>query len=151
MHRAMLVDFDRPLNPRGRRDAPRMGQRLARRHEYPDLMLSSPANRALTTARIIAEQIRYPDDGIRLDERVYHASTEELLDVVRQLDAGFDKVMMFGHNPGFTDFANVLADEDIENIPTCGIFCVGFPIDDWRETSRGGAELVYFDYPKKRE
>ena len=50
----MLVDFDRPLNPRGRRDAPRMGQRLARRHEYPDLMLSSPANRALTTARIIA-------------------------------------------------------------------------------------------------
>lgn len=144
-----LTDFDRPLNKRGKRDAPEMGRRLKDRDIMPDLMLSSPANRALTTCREIARQIDFPKSGIQTDAGIYHAGTSTLLAIIRKTPGSIDSLMMFGHNPGFTDFANQLAGTDIFNIPTCGIFACSFDVDEWQNVAEGKGRMIFYDYPKK--
>ena len=104
---AYLLDIDRPLNKRGQRDAPVMGKRLAERDSTPDFLISSPATRALTTAEIIAQEIEYPVEDIVVDERIYGADVDDWLEIVQDLDDGWDCVMCFGHNPGITDFFNL--------------------------------------------
>src|SRR5688500_4533393 len=99
---ASLPDRDRPLNRRGKRDAPEMGRRLAQLVGTPDLIVSSPAARALATARVFAEAVDYPVDGIREEERIYEAAPTEILDVIRDIDDDVDGVPLFGHNPGLT-------------------------------------------------
>ncbi len=146
-----LSDFDRPLNKRGKRDSPEMGRRLAEKGILPDLMLTSPANRALTTCKNIAEEINYPIKEIAADQNIYHAGVESLLKVVQQADDKHNFIMLFGHNPGFTDFANSLAGTSIYNIPTCGIFACQFQIDKWNDVALGNAEFLFYDYPKNRQ
>ncbi|MGK7389841.1 MAG: SixA phosphatase family protein [Candidatus Cyclobacteriaceae bacterium M2_1C_046] len=144
-----LDDEDRPLNKRGKRDAPKMGERLAKRNVFPDLMITSPAVRARTTCEVIADVLEYPEGEIEENEDVYLASEGELLSLVQRCDNLWNTVMIFGHNPGFTEFANSLADEDIDNIPTCGVFACTFDVDDWSEVDFGKGEMILFDYPKK--
>lgn len=145
-----LSDIDRPLNKRGEKDAPEMGRRLNQRDIFPDLMISSPANRALTTCKVIASALDYPQESIEVNDRVYHAGENRLLDVVRNADDTWLSVMIFGHNPGFTDFANSLTDEYIDNIPTCGVFACTFDVDRWQEVDFGKGKKLFFDYPKKK-
>lgn len=150
-----MNDFDRPLNERGVKNAPRMGKRLKEKGIVPDLMLSSPAVRALVTCQEIAKKLGYADEKIKTDKRIYHASEDQLLAVVKELK-DHDKddeevVMIFGHNPGLTDFANALLDEDIENIPTCGVIVATLDIDHWKDAHFGCGELDFFDYPKRVE
>ncbi len=145
-----LRDFDRPLNSRGKRDAPEMGRRLSERGVIPDLMLSSPANRALTTCRHIAEKLEYPRAAIETDDNIYHAGSGTLLEVVQSIDDTWRTVLLFGHNPGFTDFANALNDTDIDNIPTCGIVRCEFDVNSWKEVRYSKGKQIYFDYPKKK-
>lgn len=144
-----LKDFDRPLNSRGQKDAPKMGKRLATKKVAPDLLLSSPANRAFTTASIIAQHINYPPNNIKTDKGIFHADLEELLTILRSQDSSVGSLMLFGHNPGFTDLANFLTNEDIENIPTCGILAVNFDILDWKKVGETKGEVLFYDYPKK--
>lgn len=144
-----LRDFDRPLNERGKRDAPKMGRRLKEREIVPDLMLSSPANRALATCKMIADILGYDPDRIRTDQKIYHASEEGFFKVIRVLNDNFDEVMIFGHNPGLTDFVNELLNERIMNVPTCGIVAGKLQIDSWAETKPGCGKLHFFDFPKK--
>lgn len=144
-----LSDFERPLNKRGKRDAPVMGSRLKERDILPDLMLSSPANRALSTCRVIAGAIGYNKQKIVTDKAIYHASKNSLLDVVQQVSNENNSLMLFGHNPGFTDFANELASTDIYNIPTCGIFACEFEVESWKDVGVGKGNLLFYDYPKK--
>ena len=80
-----LADNDRPLNARGKRDAPKMGKRLAKRGVKPDLILSSPATRALKTAEIIAKKLDYRRKNIVVDDRLYAVEADQLLDVIRKL------------------------------------------------------------------
>ena len=143
-----LEDFDRPLNKRGKRDAPEMGRRLADAEYVPDLIVSSPANRALTTARVVAGTLGIDSDDIVEDARIYHASPRALTEVVREIGNGVTHVMLFGHNPGFTDFANRLSDVRVDNIPTSGIFSVSFDVSDWAEFEAADGSFVFFDYPK---
>ncbi len=145
-----LSDFERPLNKRGKRNAPDMGSRLANRKIKPDLMLSSPANRALTTCEIIAKEIGYDSNSIATDDNIYHAGSSTLLEVLQTIDDQHKSVMLFGHNPGFTDFANRLAQTDIYNIPTCGVFACAFEIESWKYVSFGTARLLFYDYPKNK-
>ncbi|UII32725.1 histidine phosphatase family protein [Fulvivirga ulvae] len=145
-----LSDQDRPLNKRGERDAPKMGERLNNRGIFPDLMLSSPANRALTTCKTIARELDYPLDGIEINDHLYHASEDSLLDIVNSTDDTWLSLMIFGHNPGFTDFANSLTDEYLDNIPTCGVFACTFEVDSWQDVDFGNGRLLFFDYPKKK-
>ncbi|MDX1627444.1 MAG: histidine phosphatase family protein [Fulvivirga sp.] len=146
-----LSDEERPLNKRGQRDAPDMGERLAKQGIFPDLMLSSPAKRAFTTCKIIAKQLEYPKEAIQTDKRIYHAGVSTLLKVVRDTDNTWNTLMLFGHNPGFTDFANELTGDDLENIPTCGIYACDFEVDDWHQVSLGNGKRIFYDFPKNKK
>lgn len=146
-----LSDFDRPLNDRGQRDAPRMGKQLKEREVAPDLMLSSPAKRAITTCKEIAKILGYEKDRIKTDKRIYHADEEELLQVLSELSENQEVVVLVGHNPGFTNFANSLFKEHIMNIPTCGIVAGKLKIKSWKEIKAGCGKLEFFDFPKKHK
>ncbi len=144
-----LADCDRPLNNRGRRDAPRMGKRLANRQVQPDLVVSSPALRAMSTAKAITAEIGYPAKDIVVEERVYHGGIAGLLTAIRELDDAASCAMLFGHNPELTDLVNQLARCNIANVPTCGIAHIQFTATSWRDIGEVGGHLVDFDYPKK--
>ncbi len=144
-----LDDFDRPLNNRGKRDAPNMGKRLKEQNAAPDLLLSSPANRALTTAETIAGEIGYPIENIEADEDIYLAGVTTLLTVIKNITNDHHTVFLFGHNPGFTELANALANIRIDNVPTCGIVCIDFEIASWKQVGVGKGTLVSFEYPKQ--
>ncbi|MEJ2514699.1 MAG: histidine phosphatase family protein [Gammaproteobacteria bacterium] len=145
-----LDDFDRPLNARGLRNLPDMGRRLAARQDLPDLIVTSPAARALATARGIAREIGYREDGIAEAEELYLADVRQILAVVRALPDARTHAMLVGHNPGFTDFANRLEGVRIDNMPTAAMLCVDFPVSRWSAVDPATCKFVYFDYPKKQ-
>jgi len=143
------VDWDRPLNKRGQRDAPEMARRLRSRRLKPDRILSSPAVRALTTASVMARELKVPASHVTQDERLYLASPADLLAVIRELGADAKHLMVFGHNPGMTECANRLsAGDQIDNLPTCGVFTAIFELADWSALDWGSGLEVQFDYPK---
>ena len=143
-----IDDFDRPLNDRGEKDAPRMGKCLKEREVVPSLIYSSPAVRALATSKIIAGVLGYPLNGIRTPRRLYHADEETFLEIVNSVPEENDCIIMTGHNPGLTDFANNLLDEKIDNIPTSGVVAAQLGINSWKEAKWGCGKLLFFDYPK---
>lgn len=126
-----------------------MGKRLAKRKITPDLLLSSPAERALTTCKIIAGKIEYPLSKIKTDKNLYHAEDAEILRIVQSLDNKYNCVLIFGHNPGLTDFVNLIADAGIDNIPTTGVVACSLAIASWDEAGKKNGAVTYFDYPKK--
>ena len=143
-------DFERSLNDRGKRDAPRMGKRLKERGIHADLMLSSPAQRAYSTAKRIADVMGYSKKNITTDKQIYHASEDGLLDAVQSINDNHTCVFLFGHNPGLTDFVNSLADENphIDNVPTCGIVGFKLNVSSWKDVQWRSAKMLFFDYPK---
>jgi phosphohistidine phosphatase len=143
-----LADFDRPLNKRGKRDVPLTGQRLAALGRRPELIVSSPARRARKTAELIGRELGLADDRLVLEAAIYEAEPEALLEVVRGLDERWEHVMLIGHNPGLTEFGNLLTDCGIENIPTCGALCLDFDIGDWKSLGSGSGTVVFYDTPK---
>ena len=149
-----LSDFDRPLNERGKKDAPRMGKRLKERDVVADLLLSSPARRAHSTAKRFAEALQFNKEKIKTDRELYHADEEEILAVIRSLSDKLDTVLLFGHNPGMTYFINSMNHDQahlISNLPTCGIVCFRFTTDSWKKIEFGSGELVFFDFPKSKD
>lgn len=143
-----LRDFERPLNKRGLRDAPKMGGILASRKIIPDLIISSPANRAITTAKYIAEAVNYPHQDIVEDQNVYHAGSNELMKIISQTGSKINILFLFGHNPGFTYLANQLSDGYIDNLPTCGIYGIQFDFDTWSEVIDVKGKMTLLEYPK---
>lgn len=144
-----LKDSERPLNDRGEKDAPRMGKRLKEREIIPDLLLSSPAVRTIETCRHIATVLGYPLEKIKTEPRLYHADEDKLLQIVKELKDRDDCVMLFGHNPGLTVFTNLLLNEDIDNIPTCGIVSTLLDVNSWNKVKYGSGQLDFYDYPKR--
>ena len=143
-----LSDRDRPLNKRGERDAPIMGKRIAEAGIRPSLLISSPAVRAWTTAKIVANALSYPLEFLQREDDLYLASLDSLLDVVATQENGFNNLMLFGHNPGLTDFANYLSPGLTNNLPTAGVVSVNFDSEDWLLYDRPKTDLVFHDYPK---
>ena len=140
-------DCERPLNKRGQRDAPFLARCLAERLGCPDLIVSSPALRAQTTAQAFATASGYEPESIALDERVYEASVPDLLEVIRQLPDTAQLVFLFGHNPGMTDLVNTVSNARLDNLPTCGL--VEFRSEEpWAHFGDSTSELLAFDYPK---
>lgn len=146
-----LADFDRPLNDRGKRDAPRMGKRLARAGHRPDILLSSPARRAYGTAKRIARELGLRKENILRNDHLYHADESQLLRAVQAQPDAAGSLMLFGHNPGLTEFATLLCRYPFDNVPTCGVVCIDFPVDSWRRVTYNQGTLQFFDYPKKPE
>jgi phosphohistidine phosphatase len=134
-----LPDKDRPLSGRGRRDVPKMGKRLAKRDVKPDLILSSPARRALTTAEIIAKKLDYKRKDIVVEDRLYSGAVHDLLNVIHKLGDELERVMLFGHNPELTDLAQRLSSE-ITHMPTCAVAEFMFSAKSW--SNIGKAKLA---------
>ena len=143
-----LTDRERPLNQRGERDAPTMGKRIVEHGIRPSLIVASPAVRAWTTARIIAQKIGYPIEFLQREDSIYLASLNALLDVVVAQDNGFNNLMVVGHNPGLTEFANFLSPEITNNLPTAGVVSVQIDQENWQLHAQPTTELLVFDYPK---
>jgi phosphohistidine phosphatase len=144
-----LDDFERPLNKRGRKSAPFMGKILKKLKVAPDFIISSPANRAAMTARIIADMINYPLEKIRYSESIYEFSEDALIHVVKDIDAAVKKVMVVGHNPALNGLANYIGDQPISNIPTCGVYCVELDVTSWAKIGEHCGKLKFFEFPKK--
>jgi len=144
-----LDDFERPLSKRGRKNAPFMGRILKKLKAAPDLVISSPANRAATTARIIAGTIDYPLEKIQYDETIYGSSEDDLIQVIQQFDNAVNKALLVSHNPALTDLANSIGDTAVSNIPTCGVFCVNFNISSWAKFGGRRGKLIFVEFPKK--
>ncbi|MCL7488760.1 MAG: histidine phosphatase family protein [Desulfobulbaceae bacterium] len=144
-----LADIDRPLNKRGRKNAPEMGKRLKQRQVKPDRIVSSPARRAFETALAIAGELGIPGKKILVAEEVYGAYPAKLLKLIRNFDNRHDRVMMVGHNPEITILANLLGGLAIDNVPTGGIVALDFPVSSWEKVTEEKGVLVFFDYPKK--
>jgi phosphohistidine phosphatase len=144
-----LEDFERPLNNRGRKSAGLMGAVLKKLKTVPDLMLSSPANRAAMTARTIADKIDYPLHRIQYSEAVYLSHENVLLDVIKNMDDRVNQAILIGHNPGLTALADYISDQRITNIPTCGICCIDLEITSWKAIGEHCGKLRFFEFPKK--
>jgi phosphohistidine phosphatase len=144
-----LEDIERPLNKRGKRDAPFMGNVLSENNIKPDLLISSPAERAYITAKSIAEKIDYPLEKIKVIENLYHGSFKNTLVTLKSTDNKSNSIMVFGHNPALTDLSNYLSNQYIENIPTCGIVEIDLRVDNWNEIDEDCGTFINFNYPKK--
>ena len=143
-----LSDRKRPLNKRGERDAPDMGRRIHEHGIRPSLIITSPAKRAWATAKIIAREINYPLEFLQREDGLYLASLDEILDTIVAQDNGFNNLMIVGHNPGLTDFANFLVPGLTNNLPTAGVVSVEIDRDDWSLYTQPQAKLLVHDWPK---
>lgn len=139
--------MDRTLNRKGLQDAKHMASRLARKELIPDLIVCSPARRAMTTAMIFASYLEYPDDTIVHDNEIYGADINNLYSVIHGLDEKHDKVMLVGHNPGITNLLDELTDAGISNVSSCGIAVIRFGDIQWSSIRRNSGVLELFDIP----
>lgn len=144
-----MRDFDRPLNERGMNDAPKMASFLQKSGITPDLIVSSPAKRALTTARFFASVFRINESDIVLNPDIYEAEPTDVLRIISELPETSSTVMIFGHNPTFTDIANRFSEDIIENVPTCGVVCIKSRVEKWNELFEGNSRIAASWFPKE--
>lgn len=156
---AGLADHDRPLNDRGERNAPMVARFLARTYlgtngipailPLPDRLVSSTAVRARATAELMQPELAVGPESIVLDGRVYHAEPRALLQVVREFDDSWNHVIMFGHNPGMSDFADqLLRRRAIDEMPTCAAAVIELPWEVWSAAAWNEARLIGYVTPK---
>jgi phosphohistidine phosphatase len=136
------------LNERGLQDAANMAERLIQRGILIDALVSSPANRALETARIFANAYHLPESDIQQLDYLYHPEPGDMFKAVMKLPDEVQTAAIFSHNPGITDFVNLLSDIRIDHLPTCGIFAVAADINHWLELKAATRYFFFFDQPK---
>jgi phosphohistidine phosphatase len=143
-----MSDFDRPLNERGKKDAPQMAKRVQEKGIDVDLFVSSPAKRALRTARFFAEEWKQDKEDILVIEPLYLAGFTNFQQAVSGLPNGKNVAALFSHNPGITGFANSLTNVKIDDMPTCSVYAVSAAVDSWEEFIAAEKKFLFFDYPK---
>ncbi len=143
-----LNDHDRPLNKRGERDAPIMAQKVKDLFGVPDLLLSSSANRAFTTASIFKEIMAAEALAFNTSGSLYHASEQDILERIAMIEPSVKSALVFGHNPGMTYFANSFKGDFIDNMPTCGVVILESEANSWMEFDQTNTRRVAFIYPK---
>ncbi len=142
-------DFDRPLNDRGKKDGPDMAKRLKDKDLKIDLFVSSPAKRALRTARYFAEEYKVDKKDILLVDELYHSAVPDTFH--KEIEGVNDKhevIALFSHNPGITDFVNTLSAVHVDNMPTSAVFAVSADTDKWSGFKEAEKAFLFFDYPK---
>jgi phosphohistidine phosphatase len=142
-----LRDIDRPLNKRGRHDAPVMAKLLREKGIKPDRIVSSPAKRALSTAEVFAAEMGLED--IYVEPRIYESMPEDVLRVVQQLDDDLEVVFVFGHNPTIYTLASSFSDMDLDNVPTCGVVEVQAAVNSWADFNSRTGRMIHFFFPKQ--
>ena len=144
---ALIDDFERPLNKRGKRDAPQIAYRFSKRGFDVDLIISSSAKRTSDTAKIFADILRLKSETV-FKKELYEASYKEILEVINHINEKFVNVLIVCHNPGVTNLVNYLSHNYIDNLPSSGI--VGLSTDlNWKEIDQNSCSFLFFDYPKK--
>ncbi|HNR15318.1 MAG TPA: histidine phosphatase family protein [Chitinophagaceae bacterium] len=148
---AGLDDFDRPLNERGKKDAPVMAKRLKNKSVVIDAIIASPAKRAAKTAKVFAEEFGIKKGNIFFKDELYLPEAVSFFSVIENVDDTLSNIAVFSHNNGITDFANLLTDTRIDNIPTCGVFAVKIHSKTWKEFRTAKKDFWFFDYPKSSQ
>ena len=143
-----LKDEERPLTDRGKKNAPEMAKRLLKKKVPIDVILSSPAKRAKSTAEYFASEYDIPKKKIILIPELYMASNVAFVKTIRNAPGKADSIALFSHNNGITQFANELSETKIDHMPTCSVFAVKVDIKDWADFQPGKTEFYFFDYPK---
>lgn len=144
---ASLADFDRPLNSRGLASAPLMGRTMAERGYLPDVVISSPAARAATTAKLAAEAAAIKDP-ILFEGRIYEASPQTLVRVISEIDQNASSAMIVGHNPGIEGLVSFLTGE-LAAMPTAALAVIDLEINEWNAASQQSGKLVEIITPKE--
>ena len=145
---AGLSDFDRPLNERGKRDAPEMARRIAGRGLSVDFLVSSPAKRARKTASIFAETLSIDPSRLQLVQELYLANERDFIRAIESIDDQYKTVIIFSHNPGITEFANSLTSVRVDDMPTCAAYALTSDSPSWKEFMKSEKSFLFFDYPK---
>lgn len=146
---AGIADIDRPLNTRGYRDADTMSKALKEKKLLPDLIITSPAVRAFSTALIFCRNFNLNPDKIIIKTELYESSVKNYLQVIKQADDRFSSIMLFGHNPIMSDLANSLSSSFTEDVPTCSVVCIKSNCKHWENIEENEGELLFYDFPKK--
>lgn len=141
-----MSDFDRPLNERGRKAAPFMGELMAEKGLEPYVILSSPAKRAKSTAQMVKSAGKF-DAEIWYEDRIYEASPRALSEVVSETDDAYKSLMVVGHNPGIEGFIRYLTGK-LEPMPTAALAVIDLNIDSWDLINEGRGELKKIFRPK---
>lgn len=145
---AQIADFDRPLTDVGIADAHAMGRELKMQGVVPDYVLSSPALRAITTARILTEELNFPVAKIVTDEKIYGGGAEYLVECIKQIDQKFNTVICVGHNPTLTWLFHLLCEGEKEGITTCGVVGIKFNMRNWEQLSSAEGTRTLFIHPE---
>lgn len=148
---AVLSDFERPLNERGKHDAPIMAKRIKEKKIKIDAFVSSPAKRSKKTAEIFMHEFDLKGKKLALVPSLYEASLNNFYSAVENLEDKYDTVALFAHNPGITDFINSLVSAPIHNMPTCAVYALKIKIKNWIDFKDADKEFLFFDYPKSEE
>jgi phosphohistidine phosphatase len=143
-----LRDIERPLNKRGKRDAPFMAQKMAQKGMQVDALVASPSQRTRRTAEAFAAALDYSTESIQWNPRIYEASARELLQIIQQWQTGWQSVALFAHNFACTDLANYYAAMPIENVPTTGVVTILFEVENWAAVRKHNGRVLDFIYPK---
>ncbi len=126
-----------------------MGKLILDRGEKPELLISSPANRAFSTAKAFAKEMGYAETDIIVNPAIYGVGAQQLLKLVKDFDDLYNSIMLFGHNPTFTSFGNMVSGENIMNIVTCGVVRIDFEFSSWKNIDFNFGRMVFYEYPKK--
>jgi len=143
-----IKDHERSLNQRGLKDAPAMGEKLEALYPSPGKIICSTARRARETAKMIKEHW-FPFGNIEYTKQLYEASSAEVFNIIKSIQAKINSVALFFHNPTITHLANILGSTSIINVPTCGVVILTSEKDDWQSIEVASCKLVNFEYPKK--
>ncbi|HOZ29314.1 MAG TPA: histidine phosphatase family protein [Bacteroidales bacterium] len=143
-----LSDFDRPLNEKGQIDAAKIGEYITKNLPKPDLIISSPSVRTATTAETIAKKLDYPAEKIHYVDQLYLCSVPEFIEILLKQNHKNNHICIIAHNPGTTALANMLANENIDNIPTCGVAHIELDLFRWSDIEPGLGDLKSFVTPK---
>lgn len=147
-----ISDFERPLKKRGYKDILTMSSRFnANAYRKPDLVMTSPATRALTTARLFCENIDFPKEDIQQRYDIYECNTVDLYQLLSNSASHCEHILLVGHNPSITYFAIELCQLHTTNVPTTGLVNMSLAIDNWSQLKAGCGSLINFDYPKRVE
>ncbi len=144
-----LRDIDRQLNESGLKTAEKMASFISDLDIRPDVIISSPAKRAYSTAVFFAKSFGIETADIRIAEEIYEALMSDILQLINGLPQEIDTVMLFGHNPTFTNLANYFSPDFIPNVPTCGILKVEANTNNWTQFNNQTAGLVKTYFPKE--
>ena len=140
-----ISDFDRPLSKNGILESNLISSKLKENKISIDYFISSSANRALSTAKIFAENLNFNFQNIVVNDNIYNASISHLIDIIHTIPNNFNEIIVFGHNPSLHKLSQNLTNSIIYEFPTCSAFCIKFDIENWSDLNNGQNE--FFLYP----